>query len=1396
MALNFTTLLEGYKKKLSGGLNTLSKTPLPQPIQNVVNQPVINRFLNAAPRLINQYGQGYAQTASLGLINPRVPPAKTLPEKAFKGIGMVGGFINPVSLKLGGKVFGGLNTAGSLPTKVALQRLAPNATGLLASRIAPALGGEAAQTAGYIGAKKLSEKLGLSEKTKLTPGSVAQQYLLGLGARGAFNAPSLIRQFAGDKRFSIKYGSKVLQDLTLDEAAGWTKFLDLKKVKYKLEQTADVEGKQIGMGVAGKPTQPKGVGLEPLAQEARKYGISVKDVNVVGSQAGRTATKTSDFDLLITPTKEIKNKFPNYPQFMNDTDYKAFSKIRQSIENDLNTKFGTKNIHVEIGSVKPERPFRPFNDIEMTRWQSGENLRKTVVYGENDIPLPPQPKGVGGEVAMGGIKKPQIKVPQIKTQQVRVREPLTSQQIRVEDQKSLNGIISPNVYNAEPNIQTQTRVANQDLKEWSDMLYKREGAKYKSAEQAITIERGKAVDVLSKNIKQATEKGIKRETLKGQSAARKSYVTTQKGKVITSKGGSPVDREVVAKAQGWKDKPRLSYTRETMERNFEDIMGSDAPVMKERYIAPVKKAEANRVRWKNKERAEIKSLGINPRSKESLLVQQYGEGLISKEQIAKQTNNPQKIINAERVLRSKYDSYLKDINEVLTRNGYDPIPKRKDYFRHFTEIQGTLEQFGIPVRDNTLPTDINGLSADFRPGKNFFSSALQRKGEITDYDAIQGIDTYIEGASKQIFHTDNIQNLRLLDRSIRETFKGTTHLSNFVADLTEYTNVLAGKKAMIDRASEALVGRNIYGATNRLRKQVGANMVGANVSSALTNYIPLTQALATTDKPSFIKGMMQTISSVFKDDGFIDRSDFLTTRLGSDRLSLNLWDKIGNKSGWFFKTIDKFTSGTIVRSKYAEGIKMGLSPVQALKRADEWAGKIMAGRGLGDMPTLFNSQTLGLLTQFQLEVNNQMSFMLKDIPRNFNMIGASSALGQLFLYSYIFNNLFEGATGRRPAFDPIGVAQRTYEDYTNPNMKSGQATKNLVKNIGEQLPFTSTLTGGRIPIGSAIPNPIAVATGESTPKKELSKFFYLAPPAGGGQIKKIIEGTGAFNQGASITDSGRVRYPIPQTPENAVRTGVFGQYSTPEAQQYFREGRTPLGENQSEIFQAGGGEEYYNEILSDRQKSNEIDALKSGSTTGKSGQLGNNFFQLSDGSAVVKLGNDWKTYDTPDEAQNKLNIYNFEQQNGEYDYKSAEYSLNTERLKRDNNYQGWITEAQNYGNYLESYRQQLDPSSKEYLTVTNKIEDLSTQVAKYQSYGGRFKKKAKITIKKVSMRKVTPKTVKKISIPAPRYRKIKGYTITAKTVTKPKIVATKLDKWTPKAETKITKGKQIDLIKI
>ena len=658
-------------------------------------------------------------------------------------------------------------------------------------------------------------------------------------------------------------------------------------------------------------------------------------------------------------------------------------------------------------------------------------------------------------------------------------------------------------------------------------------------------------------------------------------------------------KEELGAQANWKDKGAFSLARETMIRNFEDVMGADAPAMIEKYLNPVATKETARIRFLNQERAGLKAFGIKAHSKDSTLVQKYGEGLISEADLrAQRPKQADNIIATAKYIRQRYDDFLDQLNAALDRNGYDPIPKRKDYMRHFQDVGAFIEQFGFPLHIDDLPTDINGLTHQFRPGKNFFASALARRGEKTAYDAITGFDKYIDGASKVIFHTDNIQALRQLEKNVRRANAGTTHLSNFASALTEYINHLAGKNSLIDRSAEMVVGRKAFAAANWVRKKTGANMIGGNVSTALTNFIPVTLSLATNSKTAAVKAAAQTIKNVAVNDGFVQKSDFLTRRIGSDPLAMRFWDKAATKAGWLFKTVDNMVSQFVVRSKYNEGIKKGLSETAAMKAADDWAARLMADRSLGGTPIIFDSKMLGFFTQFQTEVNNQISFIMKDIPRNTSKVGLASAVAQIALYSYVFNNIFESLAGYRPALDPIGLGKQAYDDYKNPKLSDSKATQNLVENIGNQLPFTSIFTGGRIPVGAAIPNPMAVLREESSVGKELMKpVTYVLPPFGGGQARKTISGINALKNKGVYSKSDRLLYPVDTAQENELKTLVFGANATKAARRYWENDENPLGDKQTaaykEAIAAGKSPSaFYEMVLKTREIEDQIEDIE------------------------------------------------------------------------------------------------------------------------------------------------------------------------------------------------------------
>ena len=616
----------------------------------------------------------------------------------------------------------------------------------------------------------------------------------------------------------------------------------------------------------------------------------------------------------------------------------------------------------------------------------------------------------------------------------------------------------------------------------------------------------------------------------------------------------------------------------------------------------------------------------------------------------------EKIRAAVAQFRTIYDELFQQMNEVRVRNGYEPVNYRSGYFPHFQpgNGDGILAQFGkalgIDTEVTALPTTINGLTHTFRPGIRWFGNAQERLGFNTAYDAVEGFDRYIEGVADVIHQTDNIQRLRALasqaryrtgDEGIRKQVDevranpnlteedkqnriekiyetGRFALSNFVVELEEYTNLLANKKSRADRNMEQALGRNMYNLVKALEGRVAANMVAVNPASWLTNFIPLTQGGALLDRGMLLKGMWDTLKAYKVDDGIVDKSSFLTNRRGSDPLVRTWAQKASATASRPMEYIDHFVADSLVRARYRQNLGKNMSEDAAMSEADAWVAGVMADRSKGSTPTLFNRSNpiTKVFTQFQLEVNNQLSYLFKDMPKDVKDKGIAAlaaALLKFFLGAWLFDEVYEYVIGRRPALDPIGILNDTVGDLTGyelPNLVElgvgavsgnlpsfeveqtglSEAGANLAGTVAETLPFIGgVLGGGRVPISSAIPNLgnlwNALTNEDWSAEKRLQEvrdellekpLVYLGLPFGGGQLKKIYEGIEGVIQGGSYSVNAEgeqeLQYPIyndtpAQAIGNALLAATFGRTSLPTGRDWIEGGFDTLGAKQTAVYQ-------------------------------------------------------------------------------------------------------------------------------------------------------------------------------------------------------------------------------------
>ncbi len=693
-----------------------------------------------------------------------------------------------------------------------------------------------------------------------------------------------------------------------------------------------------------------------------------------------------------------------------------------------------------------------------------------------------------------------------------------------------------------------------------------------------------------------------------------------------------------------------AYSRETMERNSYDIFGKNnrdkAEQLNDEYFAPVHKAVADRTNYVNTMRQQVADLHLSKH--ESALVQMALEERndVAAEYIKnnniKITSKLQKnVADGVATFQAIYKELYDSLNETLLSNGMEPVRARKNYAPHFvkdkpdTVLSRIRYSFGWGKDSSVnIGTDIAGITDDFKPGKKWFGNLLHREGMKTDYDAVAGFDRYIETAGDVIFLTDSVQQLRSLEDALRYRLsdEGTREKVNqirndrnlnalerhqkidktynpnqdniqklynqkkqgmggYVSNLHEYINNLAGKKARADRGWEEMIGRQMYTVAKNVEGRVAANMIAMNPGSWITNFIPITQAGGEVSTANLIRAMRDTVKSAVKDDGFTDGSVFLTNREGTQFLDRTLTRKVSDIAGMPMEAIDHFTSNVVTRAKYLQNIQNGMNVQEAFDNADTFAANLMADRSKGAQPTAFNSVNpiRKVFTMFQLEVNNQLSYLFKDLPRAKQSVPKLAwAYTKVFTGAYLFNAVYHQLTGRDSAFDPIGMIADAFGfdpfDDDEDKKKSGvDIALDLGKNAAEQIPFVGGLIGGgRVPISAAFPDfgkrieeyengydkkRIALDAAKSA----ANSAAYLLLPFGGGALKRTAEGAATVYAGGSysLDKNGEKILQFPQygqSPRDWAQAMLFGKSSLKTAQDWADNGYDSLYAKETEAF--------------------------------------------------------------------------------------------------------------------------------------------------------------------------------------------------------------------------------------
>jgi len=617
-----------------------------------------------------------------------------------------------------------------------------------------------------------------------------------------------------------------------------------------------------------------------------------------------------------------------------------------------------------------------------------------------------------------------------------------------------------------------------------------------------------------------------------------------------------------------------------------DVFGGQYQKVKKRILDPFDEAKKVNVEmqkeWANKLKTEVvDKLGIKKGSKESALVQQYGEKKISLEELKKQRPNDwQKIVEADKWFRKAYDQLLDEVNAVRANiypNNPDKIiPKRKDYYRHFRElsdsIEGVKNLFETP---GAIDPNLAGVS-DFTLPKTRFASFMQKRG-LGPYknDAVGGFLDYLPAASYAKNIDPHISKFEELANELAESTTETKNLNNFIEYLRDYARDLAGKTNPFDRWLQKAIpgGRVTFRLINWLNGRVKANAVLGNLGSALSQFANIPQGIAFAKEYS-AAGFGRTVKNILtKSKGPMSESGFLAERYAKSdiykQFDVKMLDKPKQFATWMLEAVDRIGTEFIWNSAYTKAIAEGVA--NPVKYADDITRGLVAGRGIGEVPLMQKSRLFQLIAPFQLEVAN-----LWQVQRDFVKAKDFGALVGLYLANFLFNRVMEETRGSAVTFDPIdAVIDAFAEEETTPLQKAGRLTGEVLSNmplgqsVAAQLPedLRRDLFGRQ--------DPTRYGTGLVLTKGILNPVSRLLPPFGGAQVEKTVKGATALglnplskvpSPGIYNQDKSQLKYPVETDTKNMVKGLLFGTTGLKETKDYYDNNRRPLGPIQTEEF--------------------------------------------------------------------------------------------------------------------------------------------------------------------------------------------------------------------------------------
>ena len=649
------------------------------------------------------------------------------------------------------------------------------------------------------------------------------------------------------------------------------------------------------------------------------------------------------------------------------------------------------------------------------------------------------------------------------------------------------------------------------------------------------------------------------------------------------------------------------------------------------------------------------------------------------------------IAAAEKTARKTYDEYIEKINgalrqiypdveaniaklEVKLAKTTDKAAKkkvlqaiedatmgkrlqpRKDYYHHFKEMESKFIGLDNIINSATnIDPRLLEVSEFTKPNSKWTGFMQRRKGGDTyTEDAIGGLLEYIPQAEYKVHIEPNIPKLRNIIKDLKESTIQSRNANSFIGELMQVANDLAGKTNQWDRSIINILGdergRKVMNSLSTVSGRMRANAVVGNLNTTLAQPFNLPNVVGYAKNPvDLVVGFRQSIQASMGNkqaQELLAKSDFLTERYmdrSRRQFDTGMMDDVNRFCSWMLEVGDKAVADGAWMTFYRQAGKKGMKGDDAIRFADEFTRKSVAGRGIAEMPLSQKAKVTKMIAPFQVEVRNAINVLedlgvKKDVP---GLIG-------VFVTSFLMNEMLEKATGRRITIDPIDILRNgATELYQGADLKT--AAKNTAYGMAGEV--ISNVPGGSY-VASAAQNALGIDEftmrklfGENDPSRFgtgnialqtlgapigqalkgqninlLKPALATLPKFGGKQIERTIRGlqdmavlpkeklnlsTGASlekqNAPGSFTPTGKLRFPIEPSAKNYIMAPAFTSWSTKEGKDYIQNKGRPFSEKQTENFKAISGNKSMFEFISKnrglQKKGEVIEALRKSTLT-------------------------------------------------------------------------------------------------------------------------------------------------------------------------------------------------------